>query len=181
MENPKKRQKTLVHSNPFSRVYHVEADFGGFAKHYFVTHFGPRVGMVAIRENKILLVRQYRLLPDRLTYEIPGGTVEDHESPEVAITRECLEETGIACQSLQVLLEYYPGLDNVDNRTTIFYSEDAHEVGTFRPDQHEVLEIVWMPIEECFEKIYSGAILDALTIIGIHSYGHIRSKEKKEA
>ena len=170
-----KSARTLVHSNPFSKVFHVKVNFGQFVKQYYVTHFGPRVGIVVIRDNKILLTRQYRLLPDRLTFEVPGGKVEEGETPERAIVRECLEETGVSCCNLHMLLEYYPGLDNVDNRTSIFYSEEAHEESDFTPDQREVTEIVWMSIEECFEKIYSGAILDALTILGIHSYCRIRS------
>ena len=64
MKAPKKSEKKLIHANPFSKVFHIEAEFDSFKKHYFVTHFGPRVGIVAVRNGKILLVRQYRLLPD---------------------------------------------------------------------------------------------------------------------
>jgi len=70
MKPPKKSEKKLVHTNPFSKVFHVEAEFNSFKKQYYVTHFGPRVGLVAVQNEKILLVRQYRLLPDRLTLEL---------------------------------------------------------------------------------------------------------------
>ncbi|MHB8187181.1 MAG: NUDIX domain-containing protein [Dermatophilaceae bacterium] len=30
-------------------------------------------------------------------WDIPGGTVEEGESPESAVVRECVEEAGIAC------------------------------------------------------------------------------------
>ena len=110
MEIPRKSGKKVVHDNPFSRVFHVEADFGSFTKQYYVTHFGPRAGLVAVRNGRGLLVRQYRLLPGRLTLEIPGGTVEENESADAAIMRECLEETGVTCRNLSQLVEYYPGL-----------------------------------------------------------------------
>lgn len=172
---------TLIHSNPFSKVFHTESDFGTFKKNYYVTYFGPRSGIVAVRGTHVLLVRQYRFLPDRLTLEIPGGTVEAHETPDQAILRECIEEAGVACRELHPLLEYYPGLDNVDNRTTVFFSENVEEVGTFRSDHAEVTEVVWVPIAECLEKIYKREITDALTIVGILAYEHLRANKSGDA
>ena len=178
MEPPKISDAATIHQNPFSKVLHVEADFGSFTKQYYVTYFGPRAGVVVVRQGKLLLVRQYRFLVKRLTLEIPGGTVEHGESPSAAIRRECLEETGVTCKKLKPLVEYYPGLDNVDNQTTIFYCEDVGEQRAFRPDSQEVIEVLWMPIKECLGRIYRGELVDALTIIGVLAY-HAKCMKKE--
>jgi 8-oxo-dGDP phosphatase len=156
--------------NPFMKVRHTHADFGSFAKDYYVVHFGPRVGVVAVSRGAILLARQYRFLVDDLSWEIPGGRVEPDETPETAATRECLEETGVKCTNLKRLVAYYPGLDNVENRTTLLSTEDTEQIRPFAADPAEVEEIAWVPIEECLRMVFSEEILDALTVAGILSY-----------
>ena len=41
--------------------------------------------MVAVPGDLIMLVRQYRLLVNSLSWEILGGGVEDGEAPEAAV------------------------------------------------------------------------------------------------
>lgn len=167
-------QETLAYSNPFMEIRHTRADFGSFAKNYYVVHFGPRVGVVVVRDEKVLLVRQYRFLVDNLSWEIPGGKIDGGESAEVAAVRECREETGIICRDLKKLVVYYPGLDNVQNRTTVLFTESAVVPETFSPDESEVEEIAWIPVTDCLAMITDEVILDALTITGILAYVAMR-------
>ncbi len=167
----RKSSRTIVHRNPWNTVYHVEAEFGAFCKDYWVNVFGPRAGVVAVRDGRVLLVRQYRLLIDGDSLEIPGGKVEDGEAPEDAVARECLEESRVRVRGLRPLVVYYPGLDNVENRTTLFFSEDVEDLGGFVPDPKEILERVWLPFEESLERVFSGEITDALTVVGLLGYG----------
>ena len=138
-----------LHRNPLETVYAVQADFESFVKDYYVVDFGPRVGLVAVRDGKILLTAQYRFLVDRVAWEIPGGRIDAGESPELAAQRECLEETGFFCDDLKSLISYRPGLDNVENLTTVLYSETVEERRPFKPDPAEVLAFAWVPVEDC--------------------------------
>src|SRR5689334_13459209 len=112
----------LDYRNPFMEVRHTAVDFGTFRKDFYVVELGPRAGIVAIQDEHVLLSLQYRFLIDGLSWEIPGGRVDDGEVPEQAAVREALEETGIECCELVKLVEYYPGLDNFNNRTSLFLS-----------------------------------------------------------
>jgi ADP-ribose pyrophosphatase len=159
----------LVYSNPFMEVRHTRADFSAFQKDYFVVHFGPRAGVVVVRNGSILLTRQYRFLQNALSWEIPGGKVEQSESPETAASRECQEETGVMVHNLRKLAVYYPGLDNVQNRTTIFWTNDCN-AGEFKADKSETEEIYWIPLEECMRMIKDEEILDSLTVTGVLAY-----------
>src|SRR5439155_1205613 len=102
--SPRIATRSLVHRNPFATVSAVHADFGSFAKDYYVVDFGPRAGIVAVNEGRVLLTAQYRFLLDRVAWEIPGGRVDDGESPEQTAQRECLEETGFSCDDLHPLV-----------------------------------------------------------------------------
>lgn len=46
------------------------------------------------KENKVLLVEQFRPGPEKILLELPGGYVEKNEKPLDAIKREMLEESG---------------------------------------------------------------------------------------
>ena len=168
---PKIGERQLVYENRYQQVYSVTADFGSFSKEYFVTDTGQRAGVVAVNSGRVLLVRQYRLLINDLSWEIPGGKVDPGETPEAAAVRECLEETGIKCFDTKQLIFYHPGLDTRHNPTHLFYSENTsresedHEI---HPD--EVTASEWVPFDHCLEMISSGQIVDSFTIIGLLAY-----------
>lgn len=151
-------------------VRHTGADFGTYRKDYYVIELGPRAGIVAVKEGRVLLTRQYRFLIDGSSWELPGGRVDAGETPEIAAVRECIEETGVECRDLRTLVEYFPGLDNFDNRTTLFSSEDTRVVSAFEPTHAEVIEISWFPLRQVIDMIFSGRILDAMTVAGVLAY-----------
>jgi 8-oxo-dGTP pyrophosphatase MutT (NUDIX family) len=160
----------LDYRNPFMEVRYTRVEFDGFQKDYYVIELGPRAGIVAIKDECVLLSSQYRFLIDSMSWELPGGKVDPGESPEHAAIRETLEETGIECSALTKLVEYYPGLDNFNNRTTLFVSRDTRAAARFSPSASEVIEIRWVPVAEALQMVKSGLILDALTVAGLLAY-----------
>jgi 8-oxo-dGTP pyrophosphatase MutT (NUDIX family) len=165
----------VTYRTPFMDVVHSRAHFGDFAKDYYVVTFGQRGGVVGVRDGKILLVRQYRFLIDGYSWELPGGTIEKYESAEAGLARECLEETGLRPGDLKLLLVYYPGLDNVDNRTSIYLSHRMEAVRPFAGNPAEVSELGWFSLDECLAMVFRQEILDAMTIAGLLAYHHSRS------
>lgn len=172
MESPTIGPKTLVYENPHQQVYHVKADFNGFSKEYFVNEFGKRTGVVVAKGRNILLVRQYRLLVNRMTAEIPGGKIDEGETAETATIRECFEETGVRCNRLRPLIDYHPGLDTYHNPTHLFYCQDFEETASVenfsRPG--ETTGYLWMPLDKCLDMVFSGQIMDSFSIIGLLAY-----------
>jgi hypothetical protein len=71
---------------------------------------------------------------------------------------------------LRKLVEYFPGLDNFNNRTTLFASEDTRTVAEFEPVDSEVVEIRWFALDEAMHMVFSGEILDAMTVAGLLAY-----------
>lgn len=59
-------------------------------------------GALIIDENKLLLI--HRNTKNRIQWELPGGKLENNESPEKAVARELLEELNI-----NVTIEKYLG------------------------------------------------------------------------
>ena len=162
--------RRILHRNPFEMVYSVRADFGGFKKDYYVVDFGPRAAILAVKQARVLLTAQYRFLIDGVAWEIPGGRIESGESPAQAAQRECLEESGIFCNDPRPLITFRPGLDNVDNLTSVFYSEVVAEHRRFTPNPAEALAIAWVPLDDCVSLVLDRHVVDCVTVSAILAY-----------
>lgn len=166
--------KEQVYLDRNQKIQRIVAHFDGFDKEYFVSDHGKRAALLAVQNGEILLVRQYRLIINDLSYEIPGGRIDEGEMPKDAAIRECFEETGVKCSEIRPLLSYHPSLDIWKNHTKIFLSERL----TQEPD-NESDSYVWIPLERCIEMIFSEQIVDSLSIIAILSYYTKINKTKK--
>lgn len=62
-----------------------------------------RVRAVIIKDGKILLIKITK--PDLVYWVIPGGGVEDGETNEQALIRECREELGVNIEVKDLILE----------------------------------------------------------------------------
>ena len=160
-----------MYENPYQHIYRVQADFGDFTKEYFVTDSGHRAGIVAIRNGSVLLVRQYRFLINDLSWEVPGGRVDEGESPQCAAVRECLEETGVKCLNPRPLVFYHKGLDTSYNPTHIFFADKISEITEDEKiHSREVSGSEWVPLNRCIDMIFEGQIADCFSIAAILAY-----------
>lgn len=155
-----------IFSNEFVRLYSVRASFGRYDKEYFVTDKGTRVGVLLLRDDRVLLVRQYRFLIDDYSWEIPGGGVAPAESLQQAAARECREEAGVVCRSLTPLFAYRLGLDTTDARVHLFRSVDFGETGD-GGDGRETDARKWVPVADCLRRITTGELKDLMTIVAL--------------
>lgn len=155
----------IVYKDRNQTISRVIAHFDGFSKEYLVSDHGERVAVLVVRGNDMLLVRQYRLLINRLSYEIPGGRVEEGETLEGAAIRECLEETGVKCSNLKPLISYHPSLDILKNYTYIFHTENTEEIAKNHSDRRD-----WIPLPRCIKMVFSQQIVDSLSIIALLAY-----------
>jgi ADP-ribose pyrophosphatase len=164
-------KKKYIFERNYFKIYEDKKLFSDKVKNYEVIYFGPRVGVVLTNKSKILLVKQYRYLINNFSFEIPGGSVASGESLEGAAKRELLEESGINITSINHLIDYYPGLDNVDNKTSIFYGEINENVVFEKKIQNDEIESLhWVETAECLDLIKNGEILDAMTSLGILAF-----------
>ena len=170
LDSPLRSPQEIVYADRYQQLYKVTADFGAFTKEYVVRDSGQRAGVVALRHGDVLLVRQYRLLIDGLSWEIPGGKVEDGESPATAAARECFEEAGVRCQELKPLLSYHPGLDVLHNPTFLFFSENVIETKRMEFNVREVVQREWVPLDRCLDMVFNGDIQDSFSIIALLTY-----------
>lgn len=109
------------------------------------TNWCQSVGAVILKDGKILLARHTYGSGKNLLI-IPGGYLHFSESPEEAVRREVLEETGIVAEPTLLLAARF----NEKDWYMVFLAEYVN--GTPRSDGDENSEVLWLPIEEALSR-----------------------------
>jgi len=147
------------------RVDTVELPNRKYAKREIVEHKGA-VAILALEENKMILIKQYRKAAEDFLIEVPAGKIEHGEDPINCASRELLEETGYIPKKLEQLCEFYttPGFSN--EKIYLFLASDL----TFSEqdlDEDEFIIVEKVDIMEALQMIERSEIVDAKTIIAV--------------
>ena len=126
------------------------------------------VAVVAVdRDDRVVLVRQFRAPARDILVELPAGTVGEGEDPLATAKRELAEETGLhgGCWRRGPVFYSSPGF--VRERIHLFFAT-ALEPGKRSPDTGEELELVRWPAAEVRSRLRE--IKDGKTLAGLLSY-----------
>ena len=72
-----------------------------------VRHPGSAVIVPVFADGTVALVKQYRSSGGALLTEIPAGTLDEGEKPEVGAARELEEELGVVAGKMEKLSEFF--------------------------------------------------------------------------
>lgn len=132
-----------------------------------VRHHGG-AAVLYVRDGEILLVRQYRYLYGKEIWEIPAGKVESGEEPLVSALRELEEETGYTGELVH-LVNIYPTPGYTDEVIYVYRADNCRYVGE-KHDKGEFLTVKFFSVPDILEKIRSGEIADAKTVVAVYKY-----------
>lgn len=149
------------------RVDEVKIDNGRLASREVVEHRGAAAIVPILPGGDVILVRQYRYAVSAELLEIPAGTLERGEDPEVCARRELEEETGHTCRTLVKVLECFVAPGYSSEKIHIYLAKDLTKTQT-RMEEDENLTLESFPFQAALEKIRTGEIRDAKTIAGLH-------------
>ena len=163
----------VAHSGVLStvRVDEVAMPDGGTAEREVVEHDNA-VGVVALDpDRRVVLLRHYRHAVGERQLEIPAGKLDvAGEAPIDAAHRELLEEVGLDAAFLTPLIHFYNSAGWSDEATTIYFTDDVRPGSPedFTAEHEESdLEVVHLELDDALERIDSGEIRDAKTVIGV--------------
>src|SRR5262249_34739843 len=131
-----------------------------------VYHPGSAVILPAFDDGTIALVRQYRHPAVRYLLELPAGTLNDRERPEVGAARELEEELGLIAGKLQKLSEFFVSPGFCAEKMWLYLATDLTETEQ-RLEDDELIAVVRLPIDRALQMVGEGEIEDAKTIIGL--------------
>lgn len=167
--------ESLVHQGHVWNVSTAEFEApDGTSFHRDIVRSPGAVGVVPLvfdaeGNPSVVLVTQYRPPYDEIVIEIPAGMrdVDGEDTAEVA-RRELIEEAGLACDHLELLVEQYPSPGMTDSVITIYLATECTPVPTDRQGpEEEHMEVLHLPLTDALAMIDSGEIRDSKTVSGL--------------
>ena len=142
---------------------HLRMPDGHEAKFDIVEHVGSVVIIPVDEQENLLFVRQYRHAVEKDLLELPAGTLNKGEAPEVCAQREVREETGMAAGRLEHLGGFYlaPGY-STEYMNVYLATNLRHD--PLEADADEFLSVERIPVAEAMAMAARGDIPDSKSL-----------------
>ena len=138
------------------------------------------VGIVPVtKDNKVLMVRQFRYPMEEELLEIPAGKLDAGEDPFDCAVRELSEETGCTAGKYVDLGASYPSPGYCREKLYIYLALDL-QPGEMHLDENELLSVEPIAIDELIDKIMANELPDGKTMIGIMKAKRYLDTNKEE-
>lgn len=139
---------------------------GRETKFDIIEHGGSVVLVPLDADGNLLFVRQYRHAAGQDLLELPAGTLDEGEAPEVCAAREIREETGFAAGKLEKLGEFYlaPGYST---EFMIVYLATDLKHDPLEADADEFLSVEKIPVKDALGMAERGEVPDAKSLAAL--------------
>lgn len=128
-----------------------------------VEHPGAVVILPVDHDGRIIILKQFRAALNRTIYELPAGTLEPGEDPQLCAERELAEEISRAAARWVSLGQLYPAPGFCDEVQHLFFATDLSDASADM-DADEEIEPERMTVAEVEAAVTSGELMDAKSI-----------------
>ena len=146
---------------------------------FYVLRAPEWINIIALTaDDEIVLVEQYRAGINEVTLEIPGGMVDEGESPAEAARRELLEETGFSSESWTFLGKTSSNPAILSNFTHLYLAENCEKTAIQHTDGSEDIQFHTMPMADFLELVSQGIVHHSIVLAAVTQYLLKRGKQK---
>ncbi len=164
----------IAHQNPWYRIRHDTLIWpNGKAGQYFVAEVLDGAMAVCVKDNCVLVTKQYRYTVDQETIELPCGGMDPGEDPLTATQRELREETGYVAKSWESLGSSYGQIGTGHDHVFHFLAQDLEYSPLSHINELEAsqgLHAIWMPIAEFEYEALQGTRIPQSSIVAWFRY-----------
>lgn len=119
--------------------------------------------------ERVVLIRNERPAVGQTLWELPAGTLEEDEDPDLCAERELIEETGYEAERLERLISFYTCPGFCTELLTAYLAHGLTHVGQSL-DETEEIEVDAVPLEEALAMARDNRIRDAKTLATLLYY-----------
>jgi len=135
-----------------------------------VQHPGA-VGIIAVDDDRVLLLRQYRHPVRQMLWEPPAGLLDEPgEDPLEAAKRELFEEAHARADRWNVLLDVFTSPGMSSEAVRLYLARDVRPAdGPRHAGEHEEADmpVEWVPLDEAVRLVGAGELHNPLTAMGV--------------
>lgn len=131
-----------------------------------VVHRGSAVIAAVFDDSRIALVRQYRHAAGEYLLELPAGSLEIGEDPEIGALRELEEEIGYRAAKIEKIAEFYVSPGFLTEKMHVYLATELTKTEQ-NLDDDEFIDVQLVRLAEAKQMVVDGRICDAKTMIGI--------------
>ncbi|MDR9364418.1 MAG: NUDIX hydrolase [Balneolaceae bacterium] len=135
---------------------------------FYVLDAPDWINILALTENReIVLVEQYRAGIDESSLEIPGGMVDEGESPMVSAKRELQEETGYQSKKWTKLGQTSANAAIMNNYTHIYLAEKCVKVDEQNLEGNEDIAVHILELDHFLELVKESTIHHSIVVAAV--------------
>jgi ADP-ribose pyrophosphatase len=138
-----------------------------------IEHPGAVCLVPMVDEDHVCLVRVYRFATGQSLVEVPAGTLDPGEHPDVTAARELREETGYSAAKIRKLAEWWVSPGILTERMHLYVCEGL-TLGKTNLQPDESIETTLVPWDEAMAMTLDGRIEDAKTLASLLIYDRLR-------
>jgi ADP-ribose pyrophosphatase len=164
------------------RVDTIERADGSRSTRDIAGHPGAVAILAVDDEDRVLMVRQFRLAAGQVLLEVPAGTLDTAEDgsvedPDLAAPRELEEETGLRAGTWRLLGRFYTAPGFTEELMSLYLATDLRAADTDRlgPDEDERLLVERVPWSAAIAMADRGEILDAKSLVALLWLARLRT------
>lgn len=131
-----------------------------------IRHPGGAAVVALNAQLQVCLLRQYRHAADGWLWELPAGRIDPGEQPLETARRELAEEAGVQADGWEDLGAMFSSPGVFTERIHLYLARQLTETEQCT-EEHEVLEVHWVPLRQALDWAMSGEICDAKTLVGL--------------
>ncbi len=150
------------------QVDQVKLPNGQTSTREIVKHPGA-VAIIALKDDKLIVVEQYRKALEKNQIEIPAGKLDPGEEPAVAAMRELEEETGYRSDVMKKICSFYTSPGFANEILHVYLAENLVQ-GEVHLDEDEFLHCYAITLEQAEQYISEARISDAKTIFAVYAW-----------
>lgn len=152
---------------------------GRSAQREIVRHDDAAAVIAFTEDQKIVLVRQYRVAIGKTTLELPAG-LKDPEDQDGLVTakREFEEETSMRANKWSFVTSFYSTPGFTDELLEIYEARDLVDIeDSLEQDEDEFIEVLTLTYDEAMDAYAREELCDSKTVFALFYWQLLRQKE----